>query len=36
MLTSDQRKVALRRIETYADDFTQLARRSDGGRTAAR
>jgi hypothetical protein len=36
MLTSDQRKVALRRIETYADDFTQLARRSEGGRTAAR
>jgi hypothetical protein len=36
MLTTDQRKVALRRIETYADDFTQLARRSEGSRTAAR
>ena len=36
MLTTDQRKVALRRIETYADDFTQLARRNDGGRTASR
>jgi len=36
MLTSDQRKIALRRIETYADDFTHLARRSDGSRTAAR
>lgn len=36
MLTTDQRRVALRRIETYADDFTQLARRSDGSRTAAR
>ena len=36
MLTADQRRVALRRIETYADDFTQLARRSDSGRTAAR
>jgi hypothetical protein len=36
MLMPDQRRVALRRIETYADDFTQLARRSDSGRTAAR
>jgi hypothetical protein len=36
MLTTDQRRVALRRIETYADDFTQLARRSDSSRTAAR
>jgi hypothetical protein len=36
MLTTDQRRVALRRIETYADDFTQLAHRSDSSRTAAR
>jgi hypothetical protein len=36
MLTADQRKVALQRIQTYADDLTQLARRSDGSRTAAR
>jgi len=36
MLTTDQRKVALRRIETYADDFTHLARRGDTSRTAAR
>jgi hypothetical protein len=36
MLTTDQRRIALRRIETYADDFTQLARRSDSSRTAAR
>ena len=36
MLTTDQRRVALRRIENYAEDFTQLARRGDTSRTAAR
>jgi hypothetical protein len=36
LLSTDQRRIALRRIETYADDFTQLARRSDTNRTAAR
>jgi hypothetical protein len=36
MLSADQRKVALRRINGYADDFTQLASRSDGSRTASR
>ena len=36
MLSTDQRKVALRRINGYAEDFTHLASRSDGSRTAAR
>jgi hypothetical protein len=36
MLTGDQRKVALRRINGYSEDFTHLASRSDGSRTASR
>ena len=36
MLSSDQRKVALRRVNGYVEDFTHLASRSDGSRTAAR
>jgi hypothetical protein len=36
MLTADQRKVALRRINGYADDFAHLANRSDSSRTASR
>lgn len=36
MLSSDQRKVALRRVNGYVEDFAHLASRSDGSRTAAR
>ena len=36
MLNAEQRKTALRRIAGYADDFHQLAIRSDGSRTAQR
>jgi Family of unknown function (DUF6279) len=36
MLTTDQRKVALRRVNGYVEDFTHLASRSDGSRTALR
>jgi uncharacterized protein DUF6279 len=36
MMTPDQRTVALQRMQTYIEDFTQLARRTDGGYTAAR
>lgn len=35
MLTPEQRTAALQRIQGYADDFTQLARRTEGQRTAA-
>ena len=36
MLTAEQRNGSLQRVQSYADDFTQLARRADGGnRTAA-
>jgi hypothetical protein len=36
MLTADQRKVALRRINGYAEDFVHLASKSEGNRTASR
>ena len=36
MLTPEQRVVALQRMQNYIEDFTQLARRADGGHTAAR
>jgi len=36
MMTPEQRTVALQRMQNYIEDFTQLARRSDGGYSAAR
>ena len=35
-LTPDQRTAALNRMQAYADDFVQLARRAETSRTAAR
>ena len=34
--TGEQRTVALQRMQSYSDDLTQLARRTEGSRTAAR
>jgi hypothetical protein len=36
MLTAEQRKTALRKIQGYAEDFNQLASRTEGARTASR
>ena len=36
LLTQEQRNASLNRMKTYADDFTQLARREGAPRTAAR
>jgi hypothetical protein len=35
-LTGEQRSVAMQRMQNYSEDFTQLARRGDAGKTAAR
>jgi hypothetical protein len=36
MLTPEQRTTSLQRMQTYADDFVQLANASGSSRTAAR
>ncbi|MGZ5120443.1 MAG: hypothetical protein ACXWCK_30590, partial [Burkholderiales bacterium] len=35
-LTPDQRTASLQRMQAYADDFIQLARRGESSRTASR
>jgi hypothetical protein len=35
-LSQEQRTASIQRMQNYVDDFTQLARKGDGGRTASR